>query len=190
MTEMERVPVGGKKRRRNAAEPVADDSDFLRPPVRCSCPILEADEWHEVESDWSDIAFLKGSVSAMLGVPVGYADVRESLMARARRIGAVVPEEPMVLLGSGRFRRRLLLEIEGAKPGARGVVLPGGISFSRLLEVPWGEMKRAVAATSEIARARYGRKPDDVFVWYLTCRVCSRERNFETLIIAHYRKAP
>jgi len=190
MTQMQRVPVDSKKRRRHAAEPVPKNSNSLQPPAHCSCPILEAEDWHEVESDWSDITFLKGSVSALLGVPVGYANVRESLMARARRMGAVVPEEPMVLLGSGRFRRRLLLEVEGTKRGARGVVFPGGIIFSRLLEVPWGEMKRAVAASSEIARARYGRKPDDVFVWYLTCRECSRDRNFETLIVAHYRKAP
>ncbi len=187
---MRRVPVEGKRGKRGTVREVAATPDTDQAARDCTCPVLERDEWHEVESDWSDIAFVKSSVSAVLGVPVGYADVRESLRGRARRMGADAPDDAMFLLGSGRFRRRVLLEVDGVGPGARDVVFPGGMIYSRLLEVPWGEMKSAVAATSDVARSRYCRRPDDMFVWYLTCRRCSRQRNFETLIVAHYRRGP
>ncbi len=64
---------------------------------------------------------------------------------------------------------------------------PGGVAFTRLLEVPWGKMKEAVQNTTTEAKAKYGRKPDGLWVWYLTCRECSAARKFETLIVAHYK---
>lgn len=48
-------------------------------------------------------------------------------------------------------------------------------------------MKSAVERTKTEAREKYGRKPDDVWIWYLTCRECSAARKFETLVVAHYK---
>ena len=158
-------------------------------PAECDCPRLEPDDWHEVESDWSDITFLKASTGAVLGVPTGYDSVRTALLERAAKLGASVPEDAMLLLGSGRFRRSVLLEVENLPEGAKDVERPGGVAFSRLVQAPWGQMQGKVEETRERAREAYGREPDATWVWYLTCRVCSRERNFETLIIAHYRDA-
>ncbi|WP_322796142.1 hydrolase [Tepidiforma sp.] len=159
-------------------------------PARCDCPLLDPDEWHEVESDWSDIAFLKTMVTAVAGVPVGFDTARAALKAAAAERGIALPgdEQPMLLIGEGRFRRPLLLEVE-ADPGARDADLyrPGGFAFSRLVEAPWGELGKAARQLEADAAARYGRKPDALYAWYLTCGVCSRDRNFETLLLAHYR---
>ncbi len=182
---MRRVPVTRGKRRAREAGPAVPAAQ-----AECNCPHLDPADWHEVESDWSDIAFLRGSVNALLGVPVGFAAAWARLEKRANALGASIPEDPMFLLGSGRFRRPVLLEVEGPRPGARGVIFPGGIAFSRLVSAPWGEMKRVVDDTNDAARAKYGRNPDDLWIWYVTCRLCSRERNFETLVIAHYRTPP
>jgi hypothetical protein len=165
------------------------DSSPPAPPV-CACPRLGRDEWHETESDWSDIAFLRSSIGAVMGVPVGYGSARHRLEREAAARGLTVPEDAMVLLGAGRLRRPLLLEVEDVPAGARGVARPGGVAYSRLVPAPLGEMKDALGQTRRRARERYGRKPDDMWVWYLTCRFCSAERDFETLFIAHYRQAP
>ncbi|MCK9517971.1 MAG: hypothetical protein M0R74_02920, partial [Dehalococcoidia bacterium] len=101
---------------------------------------------------------------------------------------ATVPEDAMFLLGAGRFRRPVLLEVEDPKPGAKDVVRPGGFAYTRLVSAPWGEMQKAVDTTESIAREKYGRKPNDLWVWYLTCRECSQERNFETLFVAHFEE--
>lgn len=184
---MRRVPVDRKGTPKPApAEEPADASQ----PEDCGCPHLDPEDWHEVESDWSDIAFVRGATTAFLGVPVGYANMRQDLLARAEKTGASVPPDAMLLLGSGKFRRPLLLEVEDVQPGARGVEFPGGIAFTRLVSAPWGEMRRVVEESEQAAEERYGRKPDGLWVWYLTCRVCSSERNFETLIVAHYREKP
>ncbi|MGI8927102.1 MAG: hydrolase, partial [Tepidiformaceae bacterium] len=174
--------------RADAPEDSADSAEpeAGAPAAACDCPVLEPAEWHEVESDWSDIAFLTASTNAVLGVPVGYGAIRDDLLKRAARAGATVPTDAMLLMGSGRFRRPVMLEVEEVPAGTKGVRRPGGTVYTRLLEVPWGEMRRAVDETTEAARARYGRDPGDVWIWYLTCRECSRERNFETLLIAHY----
>lgn len=154
----------------------------------CNCPELDREDWHEVESDWSDIAFVKGSTNAVLGVPLGFGGIRGELERKAARAGAKVPEDPMFLLGAGRFRRPVMLEVEDAPRGAKDIVFPGGFAFSRLVPAPWGEMQKVVDQTEAIATEKYGRKPDDMWVWYLTCRECSAARNFETLIVAHYRE--
>ena len=66
--------------------------------------------------------------------------------------------------------------------------MPGGVAWTRLLPAPWGRMRALMGETKRLARERYGRAPDSVWVWYLTCRVCSAEREFETLFVAHYRR--
>ena len=156
----------------------------------CDCPRLDAADWNDVESDWGDITFLKGATSAVIGVPVGYGDTRTELLAKAEAIGATVPEDAMLLMGSGQFRRPVLLEVEGVSAAVKGIWAPGGVAYTRLLPAPWGELKKLVKETSAIAAAKYGRKPDGMWIWYLTCRICSSERNFETLILAHFRAAP
>ena len=158
--------------------------------VACRCPHLDAAEWHEVENDWSDITFVASGTWALLGVPVGFAGAKSGLQGRAAKLGLTVPEDPMLLLGAGRFRRKIMLEVEGSQPGQRGLERPGGIAFTRLVPAPWGDMQKVVGETKDAARKRYGKNPDELYVWYLTCRVCSQEREFETLILAHYKKQP
>jgi hypothetical protein len=186
VTERRRVRVDGAAPRRDQA-PVAPDVQVEQ--ETCDCARLDPADWHNVESDWSDIAFVRTSTSAVLGVPMGYDKTRGELMAMAQKAGGTIPEDAMLLMGSGRFRRPVMLEIEDPQ-GHKGVVRPGGVAFSSLVEAPWGQMQRIVDEATDQARERYGRAPDDVWVWYLTCRVCSKERNFETLIVAHYREAP
>lgn len=183
MTERRRVRIDGKApARHNKAAPAIPE------PSDCTCPRLDPDDWHGVENDWHDIAFVRSATKAVLGVPVGYDVSRADLFKRAEKLGATVPEDAMLLLGSGKFRREILLEVEGAPDDAKGIVRPGGMAFTWLVEAPWGKMRQVVDEASEVATERYGRAPDDVWIWYLTCRQCSTERNFETLVIAHYRK--
>ncbi len=155
----------------------------------CDCPRLDRDEWHEVESDWSDIAFARVAMPSLFGVPLRFWRQRRGLIARAEAAGAV-PEDAMMLLGPGRLRRIAMLEVEDADRSARGIVTPGGVVWTRLLPAPWGRMRALMGETKRLARERYGRAPDTVWVWYLTCRVCSAAREFETLFVAHYRRRP
>ena len=159
-------------------------------PSECDCPRLDREDWDGVESDWSDITFATASTTAVMGVPIGYDGARAGLRTRAEKAGATVPEDAMLLNGAGQFRRQVLLEVEGVPAGAKGFLRPGGIAFTRIFEATWGQLGRVADQTKMEARTKYGRSPDNVWVWYLTCRQCSKERNFETLIVAHYREKP
>lgn len=158
-------------------------------PEACDCPNLDRNEWHEVESDWGDITFARIGIPAFFGVPIGFWRERRKLVARAEDAGAV-PEDAMLLMGPGRLRRRVMLEVEDADRSRREIVTPGGVVFTRLLPAPWGQMRTLVKETRAMARERYGRNPAAVWVWYLTCQRCSSDRNFETLFVAHYPKRP
>ena len=179
-----RVPVGDDGRPIVEAEAPREDEEDLEED--CDCPRLDPDDWDRVESDWSDIAFLKGTSSAVLGVPTGIEKTRDELLRKAETLGATVPEDAMALIGAGQFRRPVWLEVEDA-PEHKDIVRPGGVAFTRLVEAPLGVIKRVVGEVEADAREKYGRAPDGVWLWYLTCRVCSRARNFETLVVAHYR---
>ncbi|MCY3880790.1 MAG: hypothetical protein OXG61_01560 [Chloroflexi bacterium] len=178
--ERRRVPIeqAGRSRAPSPAE-----------PDPCDCPRLDRSEWHEVESDWSDIAFARIGMPALFGVPMGFWSHRRRLIARAEKAGTV-PEDAMLLMGPGRVRRPVWLEVEDADPSRRDIVTPGGVVFTRLLSAPWGQMRKLMKETRDMARERYGRNPARVWVWYLTCRTCSSERDFETLFVAHYPKRP
>ena len=184
MPEPRRIPLDEK------GMPVRKEDIPGEPPAAppdCDCPRLDPEDWDAVENDWSDIAFVKTSTSAVLGVPVGFDSSREELRKKAAKAGATVPEDAMLLIGSGKFRRPILLEVEDVADGAKDVERPGGIAYTRLVPAPWGELPRAVERARKEASEKYGREPDDLWVWYLTCRLCSKARNFETLIVAHFR---
>ena len=168
-------------------QPGSDIPDEADAGGTCACPRLDADDWHEVESDWSDITFVEMALTSAAGVPIGYQGAFAKLSERARALGAAVPEEPMLLLGEGRFRRPILLEVDGAPEKAKGVVRPGGVAYTRLVPAPLGEIRQVVNETNRRAAERYGRQPDSTWLWYLTCRYCSADRDYETLIVAHYR---
>lgn len=190
MAERKRVPIWQEGIPRRAAPAAQSDAPESVNDEACDCPRLDASDWHEAESDWTDITFLRGAVFAVLGVPMNYVSVRNRLRIKAEALGATVPEGAMLLMGAGKFRRPIMLEVEAAPRGTRGLERPGGLAYSRLLPAPLGAMKRAVADTQMQARSNYGRSPDATWLWYLTCKVCSRERNFETLILAHYMARP
>lgn len=156
----------------------------------CECPVLDADEWDEVESDWSDIVFIRGNMRAAMGVPLGYGTKRLELERRAAELGAEAGLDAMFLLGEGRFSRPILLELEEDPGGdAKDIYRPGGVAYTRLIPAPYGEFKKRADAFVEEATEEYGRHPDGLWVWYLTCRTCSAARDFETLFVAHYAEA-
>ncbi len=192
-----RVPVD----RRN--EPVVDHPTVDEPAVSpdsdherqsqpadptCDCVDLDPVDWHEVESDWTDITFLPMSVAAILGVPLGYQRMLRQVGEKSRKKGLTIPDGAMMLVGQGRFRRPVLVEVEGPEggPGSPGLVRPGGFAYSRLVPAAYGDLKRRFEETEEEAVARYGRRPDSMWTWFITCRQCSAERDFETLFVAHY----
>ena len=178
-----------ERRRVPVSRAASDHAQAADEPESCDCPRLDRNEWHEVESDWSDITFAKIGVPAFFGVPIGFWSNRRKLVARAEAAGAV-PEDAMLLMGPGRLRRPVMLEVEDADPSRREIVTPGGVVFTRLLPAPWGQMRTLVKETRALARERYGRNPAAVWVWYLTCQRCSPSRDFETLFVAHYPKRP
>ncbi len=178
--ERRRVPIEQAGASRASA---ADDS------LSCDCPRLDRNEWHEVESDWSDIAFAKIGIPAFFGAPLGFWSNRRKLVARAAAAGTL-PEDAMLLMGPGRMRRTVMIEVEDADASRRDIVTPGGVAFTRLLPAPWGQMRALMKETREAARERYGRDPASVWVWYLTCQQCSPARDFETLFVAHYPTRP
>lgn len=184
MARMKRVPVDGPR----------DDSGQDHSPLEsrtCSCPFLDAEDWHEVESDWSDIVFVQTKVPAVMGVPLKYGTLRDRLSAEAAAAGATVPEDAMMLLGEGRVRRPVMVEVElDGDVDARIFARPGGIAYTRLVSAPWGKIKEGHQSTVQAAVERYGRKPDAMWLWYVTCGICSADRDFETLFVAHYRQAP
>lgn len=169
---------------------VAEEAVDAPPRSDCRCPWLDPADWHDVESDWSDIQFIRVHSKALFGVPVGFDGVRKKLHAVAEQAGATIPDEAMMLLGPGRFFRPLMLEVESADVARKNVVTPGGVAYSRLASAPWGEMRKHATDTIEAATERFGRSPDELWVWYLTCTQCSGERGYETLFVAHYKDDP
>jgi hypothetical protein len=156
----------------------------------CACPELDASDWHEVESDWSDIGFVKVHTTALVGVPLGFGGTRKGLVVRAKELNYNVPDDAMLLIGPGKFRRPVMLEVGVPPEATKGIVRPGGHVYTRLVSAPWGSMAKEMEETVRQARDKYAREPDATWVWYLTCSRCSGDRSFETLFVAHYKSRP
>ena len=182
MPQMRRVRISDK-----TGEPIPREVPGTEVEA-CDCPVLDPADWHEVESDWTDITFIKTATTALIGVPLGFGGTRAALAKKARDAGVEVPEDAMLLIGAGKFRRPVMLEVEDVAAGKKGIERPGGIVYTRLVSAPWGKMGEEMALTVAEARIKYGREADNTWVWYLTCAKCSGARNFETLFVAHYKQ--
>lgn len=184
-----RLDKGGRAATREK-QPAAQPASEPTSQPGCDCPELEPADWDGVESDWSDIQFVRVHAIAAWGVPVGFSGLRKRLESAAASAGGTIPRDAMLLLGAGKFRRPVMMEVEDADPGARGVTMPGGVVYTRLLKTPWSDMAANAKQTTGEAQQRFGRDPDNLWVWYLTCTECSSERDYETLFVAHYRDDP
>lgn len=188
--KMRRVPVSQKAKSTN---PVPEFGARIEQtpeeePIACNCPHLDHEEWDEAENDWSDIAFLKGTTNAVMGVPVNFQALTTELREKAAKRGYAVPEDAMILLGEGKFRRPLLLEVEVDASETKDIYRPGGIAFTHIAPGPPGKVGDLMTESRRMAKERYGRGPDAEWIWYLTCRHCSAARDYETLIALHYRQ--
>ena len=76
--------------------------------------------------------------------------------------------------------------VVGGVAGDSEDVRLGGVAFAGIFKAPWGQLGKVAEETEREAEAKYGRKPDAIWIWYLTCRYCSKARNFETLVAAHF----
>jgi hypothetical protein len=187
--KMRRVPVNPKSGSQNAIPDFGGRSNIIPTQVvACSCPHLDHDEWDVAENDWSDITFLKGTTTAVMGVPVSYSSLTTELREKAAQRGLVIPDDPMVLLGEGKFRRPLLLEVEAPDSETKDIYRPGGFAFTHVAPGPPGKVRDLLSESRKMAKEKYGRDPDAHWIWYLTCRECSGPRDYETLIALHYRQ--
>ena len=83
--KMRRVPVRAKDKAPNAIPDFGTRVDEApeEEPIDCDCPHLDQQDWDEVENDWSDITFLRGTTNAVMGVPVGYQSLTSELREKA-----------------------------------------------------------------------------------------------------------
>ncbi len=173
MTEPRRIPLderGMPVRKEDVSEQAHEIASD------CDCPRLDPDDWDGVENDWSDISFVRTSTSAVLGVPVGFDGSREALRKKAAKAGATVPEDAMLLIGSGKFRRPILLEVEDALGGK--ALTARRDRLHRQLPAPWGSSEGCGTQPPGSA-AKYGRERT-TSGWYLTCRLCSKARELRS----------
>jgi hypothetical protein len=185
--QMQRVPVDETTDKQEKKPIISQNNEPTE--ITCKCPLLDPDDWNAVESDWSDIQFLRGTTPAVLGVPLRFSATRDRLVKKAKQLGGKLPEDAMILVGNGKFRRDILVELDNNRkiPSNKKIFDPGGVSFTKIYEAPWGQMRNLMTEFETQATARYGRRPDKTWVWYLTCQICTTERNFETLFVAHYK---
>lgn len=166
-----------------ALEATEQEEEF---PESCGCPVLDHADWHRVESDWSDISFLRLHAGAVFGVIANYQKLLDRVLAEAESVGLKPPDEPMVLLGPGKFRRPVLVEVEDTEETSVSLVRPGGFAYTQIVSAPPGQITDILAEAANTAGDKYGREPSAMWTWYLTCRKCSADREFETLFVAHF----
>jgi hypothetical protein len=143
----------------------------------CDCPDLNPGLWHQQVHDWSSKRFVTAKAPSLFGVPVSYAGTKRRLRGKVERGEG---DAGMVLIQAGKFLPSMLVEargLEDAKPRFKRV-------YTELVEAPWGKIGKAVQEAQGHCLGRHGRLPRKVYLQYLSCRLCSNERGFPTLIVA------
>ena len=72
---------------------------------------ISDDTWDRTEHDWSDKSFYYVSVTFLLGKPLGLDGKLEELNRDVRKGGYKI-KNPMILIQHGKFKGRIMIEIE------------------------------------------------------------------------------
>jgi len=114
--------------------------------------------------------------------PFSFAIDVTRAMGSALKKGYKVPNNPMILDEPGMFWGTVWIEVEGADPQKDSSVmtLSGKEFYTKTSTRPWKEMKKDLEELTQ----EFGKKPDQVYVWYTACPKCEKEKDIKTVYFA------
>lgn len=146
----------------------------------CGCPTINAAEWDKQQKQ-IDKTFYTTFSPRLMFMPFSFAIDLDRARKGAEKAGYTVPQHPMIMDTGGMFWSTLMVEVDGAEPGAKNTVsLAGKNLYSKVSIRPWKDLKDDVKELE----AELGKKPKNLYFWWTSCPKCNDHKEVKTVLIA------
>ena len=155
--------------------------------VECNCPEIDGQAFEGVEEDWSDRAFYVRNTPLVFHIPIRIGRDIQKLISEAKSKGYEWDDTSRFMQKDALFKGQVLLEIRNPQEEDPNVlVMPEETQVQgTFFNGPWSRLGTPTRDLINTMAAK-GRKAKEVYCWYLTCPVCSKERGYQTVVWATY----
>jgi len=149
-------------------------------PTACKCPVIDAAKW-DGQKMMLDKTFYKAFSPRLFNVPFSFAIDIDRANRGAKKKGYTVVENPMILDTMGMFMATVMVEVTGADTNDKNVIsLAGKEVYTKLSKRPYKDIKMDIADLEK----ELGRKPAELYVWWVSCPKCVKDKEIKAILIA------
>ena len=150
---------------------------------RCACPVINPAEWEGVEFDWENKTFFFLPINNLLYKPFGLDEKTRLLRKEVMKKNYQFTDFKPLLCEWASFKGRILAEIENPHKYDEDIyIFDMGTVYSTVYQGSVKEFKRSVSEFASQIELNHGVPAQKVFIWYLHCKQCAKERNNQAVI--------
>ena len=146
------------------------------------CPKFDPIPWDDVNFEWNDKVFVKGSVFTLFYMPMNFGSVMKKMDKKIREAGADWSEGICLSDHTSQWNMDLYISVDKKVSTLENQVLTGKF-YSKVYEGPFKDTGKWFKDFEQVLIGKGYQKPK-VYAWYTTCPKCAKkyDKNYVVMI--------
>ncbi|MEI6276229.1 MAG: hydrolase [Prolixibacteraceae bacterium] len=146
------------------------------------CPKFDPIPWDNVNFEWNDKLFVKGSVCTFFYMPVNFGSVMIKLDKAISRAGADWSQGLCLSDITSKWNMDLYIHVDKPVPGLESKIFTGKF-YSKVYEGPFKDTGKWFNDFNRLLIEK-GYKDAKIYTWYTTCPKCAKKygKNYVVMV--------
>ncbi len=146
------------------------------------CPQFDPFPWDNVNFEWNDKLFVKGSVCTFFYMPVNFGSVMIKLDKAISRAGADWSQGLCLSDITSKWNMDLYIHVDKPVPGLESKIFTGKF-YSKVYEGPFKDTGKWFNDFNRLLIEK-GYKDAKIYTWYTTCPKCAKKygKNYVVMV--------
>jgi hypothetical protein len=146
------------------------------------CPQFDPIPWDNVNFEWNDKLFVKGSVCTIFYMPLNFGSVMRKMDKEITKAQADWSEGICLSEHTSKWKMDLFISVDKTVPTLEQLVLTGKF-YSKVYEGPFKDTGKWFSDFNRLLLEK-GNKDAKVYTWYTTCPKCAKKygKNYVVLV--------
>jgi hypothetical protein len=146
------------------------------------CPKFDPIPWDDVNFEWNDKVFVKGSVFTLFYMPMNFGSVMKKMDKKIREAGADWSEGICLSDHTSQWNMDLYISVDKKVSTLENQVLTGKF-YSKVYEGPFKDAGKWFKDFEQVLNGKGYQKPK-IYAWYTTCPKCAKKygKNYVVMI--------
>ena len=146
------------------------------------CPKFDPIPWDNVNFEWNDKVFVKGSVCTLFYMPVNFGSVMKKMDKKIREAGADWSEGICLSDHTSKWNMDLYISVDKSVSVLENRIFTGRF-YSKVYEGPFKDSGKWFSDFDQALIGK-GYQKSKVYAWYTTCPKCAKKygKNYVVII--------